>query len=103
MCFGRIVELLDYWRTSPPVHDLLALRYLGAPEKRPHRAGGGSSRGAPSRRLTRRSEATEHEQVSQIPQIVNVLGVPVRKMSDKTRALYEYAQSILKPKEEASK
>jgi hypothetical protein len=45
-----------------------------------------------------RSPQSEEAQVSQIPQIVSVLGVPVRKMSDKTRALYEYTQSVLNPK-----
>lgn len=62
------------------------MRYLGPVEKR-----AGSS--APGRK----SAASEHENVSQIPQIAQVLGVPVRKMSEKTRALYEYAQSVLQP------
>lgn len=88
MCFSRVVELLSYWRTSPPVHDLLALRYLGPQGKR----GGNTGGSAP------RSEQSEHEQISQIPQIAGILGVPVRKMSDKTRALYEYAESVLHPK-----
>lgn len=85
MCFGRIVELLIYWSKSPPVHDLLALRYLGPQDQRPHAT-------------ATRSPRSEQEQVSQIPQIVSVLGQPVRKMSNKTRALYEYAQSVLSPK-----
>jgi hypothetical protein len=92
MCFGRIVALLLYWRKSPPVHDLLALRYLGPQEQRTVDSGQGSV-----------SRPDNGETVSQTPQIARFLGVPVRKMSDKTRALYEYAQSVIHPKEASKK
>lgn len=91
MCFGRIVELIEYWKHSPPVHDLLAFRYLGPRQKGSSGGSGGSAQ---------RSPKSEEEQVSQLPQIVGILGVPVRKMSEQTRSLYEYAQSVLKPKAE---
>jgi hypothetical protein len=88
MCLSRILALLRYWQTSPPAHDILALRYLGPPEKR----------SAGSAHPQNGIAADSAETVSQIPQIAVALGVPVRSMSEKTRALYEYAQSVINSK-----
>ena len=76
-------DLLIYWSKSPPVHELLAARWI---------KGYADSRGASAPRPQDEGAQT----VSQIPQIASVLGVPVKKMSEKTRQLFEYAQSVLK-------
>jgi hypothetical protein len=36
--------------------------------------------------------------VAQISEIASILGTPGRPMSEKTRALYEYAQSVINSK-----
>lgn len=94
MCFSYVLDLIEYWKESLPVHDLIALRYLGPRQKRMHIK---RTRTRSSRVVTL-SEDEQFSQISQIPQLVSVLGTPVRKMSEKTRALYEYAESVLKPK-----
>jgi hypothetical protein len=84
MCIGRIIGLLTYWRTSPPTHDLLGLRYLG---KASDRTGESTSR-----------KQDAEESVSQIPLLAGVAGMSVKPMSARTAALYEYAQSVINKK-----
>lgn len=74
-----VFELIGYWLESPPVHDLLALRYLGPSEKR-------AKHSAPS---------SAAESVSQLPLLATTFHMPVRAVSERTRKLYEYAQSVL--------
>lgn len=77
-----VFELIGYWLDSPPVHDLLALRYLGPSEKRTRHAS---------------SPSSAAESVSQLPLLATTFKMPVRAVSERTRKLYEYAQSVLHP------
>jgi hypothetical protein len=77
MCFSRIVALFKYWQTSPPVHEILAARYLD-PGKRGHR----------------RSGPSEEQSRNDMGQVSAMLGVPAKPLPDHLKEMIRAAEQL---------